>query len=153
MIKKQINEILMGYYNEDGTYSCTWTTVVDQAATNAAIKECEDGWQAEIDECQSQIDQYKELKAEIGKKATEAQSLQSEFSNNTNLLQNANVVHPKTDLGPCDTCLTELLATYDSMSAQCDTEMDSWAAKKSAAESKKGSCPADTPKVYKDVCI
>ena len=128
--------------------------VVDEAATNADIKECEDKWQAEVDECNSQIQQYQQLIGEINSKMAEASALQSEFSNNSAALSNANITHPDalSAMGGCQDCLTELKTAYSGMINQCQSSIATWNMKRTTAMNKKGSCPADTPKVYKEVC-
>ena len=153
MLKKIKENILMGYFDENGQYHCTNTKVVDRVETDKAIKACEDAWQAEVDECTAQIEKYQQLKEEIGKKRDEASALQSEFHNNGTILKGANVNHPDTNLSGCETCLEDLMTAYDEMSAQCDSEVSDWGDKKAAAEAKKGSCPADTPVVYKWECL
>jgi hypothetical protein len=151
MIKKCNRNVNCGYF--DGTnYVVTCWTVVDEAATAAKIAECENGWQAEIETCDAQIDAYKSLKDNLNDKIKEAEALKSEFGTNTEKFAAANVNHPKTDLAPCSECVDELVQTYNNMVTQCDNEIDAWQAKKSAALEKKNSCPADTPKVYTTVC-
>ncbi len=148
---KRFNNIMK---NSDDEPSCTWHTVVDEAATNAKIKECEDQWQAEVDECDAQIQQYKELIGEINTKMAEANSLQKEFANNASALSAANITHPgATDaMAGCQNCITEVKEAYTSMINQCQSSISTWNQKKTAAMNKKGSCPADTPKEYKEVC-
>jgi hypothetical protein len=144
---------LMGYFDESGNYHCTPTQVIDSEATAAAIEECENAWQAEVDECNSQISQYQDLKNEIKQKIEEANALHGEFTANAGVLASANVTHPDTNLAGCENCMDSLVTAYDGMMSQCDSEIESWQAKKAQAEAKKGSCPADTPKVYKTVCL
>jgi hypothetical protein len=150
MLKRFNNSI---YYKEE-EYQCTWHTVVDQAATNAKIAECEDKWQAEIDECDAQIAQYKALIGEINSKMKEADGLQQEFLNNTAAMDKANITHPGAvgAMGGCQDCLSEVKAAYSGMISQCESSIATWNQKKTTAQNKRGSCPADTPKVYKEVC-
>ena len=151
MVKRCRNSI---YYSNDEEYHCTWHTVVDEAATNTKIHECEDKWQAEVDECNAQIEQYKSLIGEINTKMAEANSLQAEFSNNQAVLANANITHPGAAeaMGGCQNCIEDVKVAYQGMINQCQSAISTWNQKKTAAQNKKGSCPADTPKVYKEVC-
>ncbi len=153
MLNKVINSKKMGYYSSDGSYHCEWQTVVDWPATNAKIAECERQWQSEVDECNSQIQQYAALKKELNSKITEAKALNTTFNGNTEKLNAANIKHPATNLSGCIECVDNLISTYNNMVSQCDSEINDWQAKKSQALSKKGSCPADTPKVTRRECL
>ena len=147
------NIIKMGYTDESG-YHCTWHTVVDTDATNAKIAECENKWQDEIDTCTEQIQQYQDLMNEIDGKISEANALQAEFNANSASMADAGITHPDATgaMASCEDCFQQLQAAYEGMKADCSSAITDWESKKSQAESKKGSCPADTPKVYKDVC-
>ncbi len=148
MLKRIINNKKLKYYG--GQENCH--VEVDERATAAAIKSCEDGWQAEADECDSQINQYNELKSQINSRIKEANSLISEFNYNTENINKAFITHPDTNLAGCVGCMDELISSYNSMVSQCDSEISAWKEKKANALSKKGSCEADTPKVYHTVC-
>lgn len=117
----------------------------------AALKACEDGWQAEADACQAQIDQYNALISEIEGKQAEATSLQSEFGANASRLSEANIQNSAVDsVGDCQECIEKLQASYDSMITDCNNSIADWDAKKSEAMNNKAKCSQPPP--MKEVC-
>ena len=124
---------------------CETVMVLDQAATNANIKECENDWQAEINNCKDQINKYNDLKNEIAQKDAEAQALQTEMANNSSVMATANITHPDAvkDVDSCSTCLDDLRASYSEMSASCDQEIADWTAKQNEAQQNKDGCKSD----------
>ena len=117
----------------------------------AALQACEDGWQAEADACQAQIDQYNALISEIEGKQAEAASLQSEFNSNASRLAEANIRNSAVDsVGACLSCIEKLQDSYDSMISDCNNSISDWNAKKAEAMQNKAKCSQPPP--MKEVC-
>lgn len=135
---------------------CTWQQVLDEAATAAAIAQCENMWQGRVDTCDEQIQQYNEFKDKINEKLNEAQALNKEFQSNSHYMAEANITHEaaRDSMNECDDCIHKLENSYNDMISSCEQSISDWESKKSEAESMRDQCAsAPENKRYKWVCI
>ena len=119
-------------------------TVRDEAATQAKIHACEDRNQAEIDECNQQIEAYSNLKTDMYNKINEANGLLAEANSNNAALSNANI---NADLGQCTECLEKSISAYQDVLNDCNSQLAHWMDQKAKYQQEKLECKTDEANV------
>lgn len=120
------------------------STVRDEDATQAKIHACEDRNQAEIDECDQQIEAYSNLKTDMYNKMNEARGLLSEAQSNNSALASSNI---NADLGPCTECLEKSISAYQDVLNDCNSQLAHWMDQKAKYQKEKLECKTDQANV------
>ena len=142
------------YWYQQPSYSCHEETVPDEAAISACYTRMNaqiSGIKQTINQYQKEIDAYKKQIADINGKITEASQLQTKMSAATDIVNGAGL---NISFEGCNTCVTNLVGTYNSMKGDCVAKIAELTTKQlkakidlAKAEAEKNKCANITKKV------